>query len=94
MESNHLKSFEVSGFKKFTDLKVENIGQFNLIIGDNNVGKTTLLESLLANYYIQEFVKSLMNINFHVKKFRDLNKDYLHLYFSDASKDISPKNKF
>jgi AAA15 family ATPase/GTPase len=32
MENNHLKSFEVGGFKKFTDLKIDNIGQFNLVI--------------------------------------------------------------
>jgi AAA15 family ATPase/GTPase len=41
-----IKRFEVKNFKKFKDLVVDNIGQINLITGDNNVGKTCLLEAL------------------------------------------------
>lgn len=81
MESNHLKYFEVNGFKKFGDLKIENIGQFNLIVGDNNIGKTSLLEALCANKSLDEFCKSLGNINFHVKKNQDLRQSFLHQYF-------------
>ncbi|ANO49402.1 putative ATPase [Flavobacterium columnare] len=40
--------FKVENFKKFDALEVKNIGQFNLIVGDNNVGKTCLLEALLV----------------------------------------------
>ena len=47
MNDNCITWFEVSNFKKFDHLVVENIGQVNLITGDNNVGKTTLLEALL-----------------------------------------------
>lgn len=47
MNDNCITRFEVSNFKKFDHLVVENIGQVNLITGDNNVGKTTLLEALL-----------------------------------------------
>jgi AAA15 family ATPase/GTPase len=81
MEQNHLKSFEVSGFKKFTDLKIDNIGQFNLIIGDNNVGKTSLLEALCANKNLQEFYKGLGSINYHIRKNQDLKQSFLHQYF-------------
>lgn len=81
MEQNHLKSFEVNGFKKFTDLKINNIGQFNLIIGDNNVGKTSLLEALCANKNLKEFYESLCNINFHIRKNQDLKQSFLHQYF-------------
>jgi len=42
-----IKRFEISNFKKFDHLAVENIGQINLITGDNNVGKTCLLEALV-----------------------------------------------
>lgn len=61
MINNHLTYFSVTNFKKFEFLEVENIGQFNLIVGDNNVGKTCLLEALLfdedksqllSNFYI------------------------------------------
>ena len=47
MGNNHLTSFKIENFKKFDSLEVKNIGQFNLIVGDNNVGKTCLLEALL-----------------------------------------------
>lgn len=61
MENNHLTYFKVENFKKFESLEVNDIGQFNLIVGDNNVGKTCLLEALLfdedlgqllSNFYI------------------------------------------
>lgn len=41
-----LKSFEIRGFRTFKELKIESLGQVNLIVGKNNVGKTTLLEAL------------------------------------------------
>ncbi len=86
MENNHLKSFEVSGFKKFTDLKIDNIGQFNLIVGDNNVGKTSLLEALLVNQNPENFFDSLANLLLFVKRFNNLRLPYLNYFFSDSSK--------
>ena len=47
METKHLSYFKVENFKRFDSLEVNDIGQFNLIVGDNNVGKTSLLEALL-----------------------------------------------
>lgn len=47
MTNNHLTYFKVENFKKFDSLEVNDIGQFNLIVGDNNVGKTCFLEALL-----------------------------------------------
>ena len=44
MENQHLTYFKVENFKKFNSLEVKDIGQFNLIVGDNNVGKTVFLE--------------------------------------------------
>lgn len=48
-QQQHLKSFKVNNFKRYQELKLENIGAFNLLIGDNNVGKTSALEALLFN---------------------------------------------
>src|SRR5438477_6534472 len=81
MEESHLSSFEVKGFKKFTELKVENIGQFNLIVGDNNVGKTTLLEALLIDRL--KFVDRLNQIMIHVRKLSYFNSAIFGYYFSD-----------
>jgi len=47
MHENHLTYFKVENFKRFESFEMENIGQFNLITGDNNVGKTSVLEALL-----------------------------------------------
>lgn len=49
MSNNHFSYFRVKNFKRFKDLEVKDIGQFNLVLGDNNVGKTSLLEALLFN---------------------------------------------
>jgi AAA15 family ATPase/GTPase len=65
MENNHLTYFKIENFKKFDSLEVNDIGQFNLIVGDNNVGKTCLLEALTINerfkttisYFYQLLVK-------------------------------------
>lgn len=44
---NHLNYFKIENFKRFNSLELSDIGQFNLIVGDNNVGKTSVLEALL-----------------------------------------------
>lgn len=47
MSKHHLIYFKVENFKRFDSLELTDIGQFNLIVGDNNVGKTSVLEALL-----------------------------------------------
>lgn len=94
MEQNLLKSFEVSGFKKFTDLKIDNIGQFNLIIGDNNVGKTSLLEALLIDFDKAKSMASLATIMYQVRKFTQLNNNFLSYYFSDDQLSFPQKMWF
>jgi len=41
-----LSSLEIRNFRAFHDLKIERLGRVNLIVGKNNVGKTSLLEAL------------------------------------------------
>lgn len=91
MEDNHLKSFEVNGFKKFDNLKLEDLGQFNLIIGDNNVGKTSLLEALCVNGNAKNFIFTLSNINFFTKRISNLKHSFINLYFSNKQ-TTHPKN--
>lgn len=58
-ENTHIGYFKVENFKRFDSFEMDNIGQFNLIVGDNNVGKTTVLEALLFN---EDRVKLLRNL--------------------------------
>ena len=41
-----LSSLEIKNFRTFSHLAIERLGRVNLIVGKNNVGKTTLLEAL------------------------------------------------
>ena len=41
-----LESLEIKNFRVFEELKIERLGRVNLFIGENNVGKSSLLEAL------------------------------------------------
>jgi AAA15 family ATPase/GTPase len=58
VKNNHLTYFKIENFKKFDSLEVNDIGQFNLIVGDNNVGKTCLLEALLFDENPQQLLNN------------------------------------
>ena len=46
MASLALPSLEVQGFRGFQDLRIEKLGRVNLIVGKNNIGKSSLLEAI------------------------------------------------
>ena len=46
MSSLHLDSLEIHNFRGLRDLRIEKLGRANLIVGKNNVGKTSVLEAL------------------------------------------------
>src|SRR5712692_10599123 len=41
-----LNSLKVRNFSAFHNLKIEHLGRVNLLVGKNNVGKTSLLEAI------------------------------------------------
>lgn len=43
-----LKRITVKNFKKFKKIDIENLSRINIFVGANNVGKTTLLEAIMA----------------------------------------------
>ena len=61
--SKHLTYFKVENFKRFESFEMKDLGQFNLIVGDNNVGKTSVLEALLVDtdpsFYFNNLIKAL-----------------------------------
>ena len=97
MENNHLTYFKVENFKKFDVLEVNNIGQFNLIVGDNNVGKTCLLEALLfderpkntINWFHELLIKRRLVANV----FFLLNEENKELNFEENTFAFYQKNK-
>lgn len=42
----HFDEFTIHRFRGIRDLKLEGLGQINLLVGDNNSGKTSVLEAL------------------------------------------------
>lgn len=82
MSLPHLTSLEIAGFKKFDHLIVEDIGQFNLIVGQNNSGKTSLLEALLLEDRVDNFAYYLESISGNIRKFKNLNEAAISIYFS------------
>ena len=42
----NLQSLKIKRFRGIRDLSVENLGQINLVVGDNNCGKTSVLEAI------------------------------------------------
>ena len=43
-----LKSLKIKGFRQYADFNFENFGKINFIVGNNNSGKTSLLEAVYA----------------------------------------------
>lgn len=48
-----IKNFKIKNYKNFKDLSIDNLGQFNLLVGNNNTGKSNVLEAILL--YINNF---------------------------------------
>jgi AAA15 family ATPase/GTPase len=57
--SRHLTYFKVENFKRFESFEMNDLGHFNLIVGDNNVGKTSVLEALLFDENLNVWVNNI-----------------------------------
>jgi len=44
-----LKSFRVGNFRGLEDLELHDLARINLVVGNNDAGKTALLESLFVH---------------------------------------------
>ena len=67
-----LDSLEIKGYRCFEHLTIEKLGRVNLIVGENNVGKTALLEALWI-YARRGKIDTLLNLLF--------SRDEIALYF-------------
>lgn len=69
-----LTSFEIKNFRTFSHLRIERLGRVNLIVGKNNVGKTTLLEALriIGSTRPAETILSILEARNEVRPSADL----------------------
>ena len=90
----HIKNIHIKNFRQFKDVKIENLGLFNLVVGDNNIWKTSLLEAFLFVPNRQEYLERLAfayieRVNIHPDKekpdstkitpfFYSLKKDFVY----------------
>ncbi len=92
--SEHLSDIIIYNFRKFKDVEINNFGLVNLIVGDNNIGKTSLLEALLFTPNKESYLERLAfayieRINIHPNKletsegislYYNLSNDFLKEY--------------
>jgi hypothetical protein len=89
----HLTSFTVENFKRFEHFEMNNIGQFNLIVGDNNVGKTSVLEALLIDEDPEVFRQRLLTVLFKFRQFTDITDSYLSYFVCRNKPDWETNGK-
>ena len=75
-DAQHLDKLRISGFRGLSDLDLDGLGAFNVLLGANDVGKTTILEAIFllsgfANLELPVRVQNLRNTPVH--EFDDLS---------------------
>ena len=84
-DSQHIDKIEISGFRGLERLELDELGAFNLLLGANDVGKTSVLEAIFllsgfANPFLAITVQNWRSL--HVNDFDDLA-----LFFHDLDID-------
>ncbi|QMW00171.1 AAA family ATPase [Spirosoma foliorum] len=101
MEKQHLTYFKIENFKRFDSFEMSNLGQFNLIVGDNNVGKTSVLEALTfdedATRFTANYLETFLNRGHRISTFGRIghlnikkipSTDFWQTIFKDPKKPI------
>jgi len=84
-----INEIEIIEYKGFKNLKLDNLSQINVISGENNVGKTALLEALFL-YYLIELKYNLVEKFFSFSEFvfiaenRNLEKNRIKNYLKNT----------
>ena len=84
----HLTRFDVKGFRGIRNLTLRNLSTVNLLVGDNNCGKTSVLESMMLLTNLESMYGTLLT-----SIIRDYN--VINANISEFSKlyDMFPKSK-
>ena len=82
----HIKRIKIKGFKTFREFKLDLTNHLNIIVGDNETGKTTLLEAISLVLSCQVDGRSIQyGLNPYL-----FNYDMVQSYFEDIRKGESP----
>lgn len=81
----HLKKIELTNFRNYDKLKLDNLDNINIIIGSNGIGKTTILESI----YVCSLARSFKNSEEKVMLKKD--KDFFKIKIS-VQNELKEKN--
>jgi len=84
VNKKHLTYLRVENFKAFEAFELEDIGQFNLITGENHIGKTTILEALLFDDNTKTFGENLYTALIYRFQFAPSSTNYL-AYFQNKN---------
>lgn len=97
----YLSKIELTNFRNYEKLKLENLQNINIIIGSNGIGKTSILESIYVCSLARSFKTSdeevLVNNNSNFYKIKILLKDsekskYLEYIYTDKGKKTKINN--
>jgi AAA15 family ATPase/GTPase len=85
----HIVNVTIKNFKRFESFEMKDLGQFNLILGDNNVGKTSLLEALLFSGNHYQTISNLVGALKFRKLISECSYKDLELYRNISVKGIN-----
>lgn len=90
-----LNSLEIRNFRAFEHLQIERLGRVNLIVGKNNVGKTSLLEAIQlyasrasTPTFIWEIMRARREVNKPFVNVKDMLAALKYLFY--GRNDIKP----
>ena len=79
------KNIKIENLRAITNLEIKNLGQVNLIVGQNNCGKTTLLEAL---FFIIGRTNSQLPISANIfRGLEFLSNEYWDSFFNKMDSD-------
>jgi len=82
----HVKKIELTNFRNYDKYKIDDLGSLNIIIGENGIGKTSILESV----YICSLARSFKSNDDYVivKNDKDFSKIRVDIDMNDKLKKL------
>lgn len=80
-----IKKIEIKGFRGIKDLKLDDLHQVNVLLGNNNSGKSSTLEALMIMMGASKPLLALeMNVN---RDYNNIRKEDIQLFFYNCLSD-------